>query len=90
MICPFCTLSENRIVDRNSVGLVVRDAYPVSPGHTLVIPHRHVGSFFEVTETERTGLLALLSDAKEQLDVEFAPAGYNIGINDGVSAGQTV
>ena len=90
MICPFCTLSEDRIVDRNSAGLVVRDAFPVSPGHTLVIPHRHVASFFKVTKAERAGLLALLSNAKEQLAVEFAPAGYNIGVYDGVSAGQSV
>ncbi len=88
--CPFCTLPSSRVVDRNEAGVVVRDAYPVSPGHTLVIALRHVGSFFEVTESEQSALLSLVASAKRQLDVEFAPAAYNIGINDGVAAGQTV
>ena len=70
--------------------MVVRDAFPVSPGHTLVIPLRHVGSFLELGDDERTALLALLDEAKGQLDAEFQPAGYNVGINDGAAAGQTV
>jgi len=70
--------------------MVIRDGYPVSPGHTLVIPKRHVGSFFQVTPDERSDLLALLDDAKAQMGLEFKPDGYNIGINDGPAAGQTV
>ena len=68
----------------------MRDAYPVSPGHTLVIPTRHVGSFFELDEAERAVLLNLLARAREGLEREFKPDGYNIGINDGAPAGQTV
>lgn len=79
MSCHVCTLSVDRIVNRNSAGLVVRDAYPVSPGHTLVISHRHVGSFSEVTKVERAGLMAFLLDAQAQLDVEFAPASTSQG-----------
>ena len=90
MNCPFCTLPESRIVDSNAFGVTIRDAYPVSPGHTLVIPRRHVGSFFEITEAERSGLMDLLSNAKIMVQADLAPAGYNIGINDGASAGQTV
>ena len=88
--CPFCTLPASRIIDRNEAGLVVRDAFPVTPGHTLVLPLRHVGTFFETTAEERSMLLSLLETAKQQLDADFAPAGYNIGINDGAAAGQTV
>jgi len=88
--CPFCTLPASRIINRNQAGVVVRDAYPVTRGHTLVIPARHVGTFFATTTEERSGLLSLLDTAKQQLDAEFAPAGYNIGINDGAAAGQTV
>lgn len=88
--CPFCTMAANRIIDRNAIGLVVRDAYPVSSGHTLVIPERHFVSFFDATETERVGLMSLLVSAKVQIDAEFAPAGYNVGVNDGSSAGQTI
>jgi len=56
----------------------------------LVIPRRHVASFFEITEAERSGLMDLLSNAKNIVQADLAPAGYNIGINDGASAGQTV
>ena len=88
--CPFCTLPPERVVTDHGLGVVIRDAYPVSPGHTLVIPKRHVGSFFDLRFEERQALLALLDEAKVQLDAEFQPAGYNIGVNDGAAAGQTV
>jgi diadenosine tetraphosphate (Ap4A) HIT family hydrolase len=88
--CPFCTLPANRIVLENFDGMVIDDGFPISPGHTLIIPRRHTGSFFDLSETERNSLLSLLEDAKRRLDKEFRPDGYNIGINDGSSAGQTV
>lgn len=79
---------------RNGFALAFRDAYPVSAGHTLVIPVRHVASFFDITPNERAAMRAamfgLLEAAKQQLHAEFSPAGYNIGINDGAAAGQTV
>lgn len=89
-VCPFCQLAPERIILENNFGLVIRDGFPISLGHTLVIPKRHIGSFFDITESERAALLALLGQAKQQLDTEHAPAGYNIGINDGPAAGQTV
>lgn len=79
-----------RIRDANALAICVRDAHPVSPGHTLVMPRRHIGSFFDATSEERSALLALLDNAKRQLDHEFSPASFNIGINDGVAAGQTI
>lgn len=88
--CPFCALPPERVLARDGLALAFRDAYPVSPGHTLVIPVRHVASFFDITPSERTAMFALLEAAKEQLHSEFSPAGYNIGINDGIAAGQTV
>jgi diadenosine tetraphosphate (Ap4A) HIT family hydrolase len=88
--CPFCALMPERIVASNEVALVIRDGFPVSLGHTLVIPRRHAASFFELDADEREGVLALLDVAKQGLDLECRPAGYNIGINDGPAAGQTV
>lgn len=88
--CPFCTLSDTRIIQRNNNGLCIRDGFPISPGHTLIIPRRHVGSYFELTSVERSDLLELLDRAKEQLTKEYQPDGWNIGINDGPAAGQTV
>jgi diadenosine tetraphosphate (Ap4A) HIT family hydrolase len=78
------------VIDENTTAMVIRDGYPVSPGHTLLIPKRHTGSFFDLSTQERDGLLALLDRAKRVLDAELQPQGYNIGINDGAAAGQTV
>jgi diadenosine tetraphosphate (Ap4A) HIT family hydrolase len=88
--CPFCTLPDGRVVEENEFAVLIRDGYPVSPGHSLVIPKRHVGSFFQVTAAERAALLALLDIAKDLVEQAHRPAGYNIGINDGAAAGQTV
>ena len=88
--CPFCTLPAERIIDSSRHGIVLRDGFPISPGHTLVIPKRHIGSFFELQPDEQLELMALLGNAKSTLDQEFGPQGYNIGINDGPAAGQTV
>jgi diadenosine tetraphosphate (Ap4A) HIT family hydrolase len=88
--CPFCSLPPERVLASNALAFVIRDGYPVSPGHTLIIPRRHVGSFFEISEEERAAMLALLDGQKRALDAEYSPAGYNVGINDGAAAGQTV
>ena len=90
MECQFCILPENRVwLEQGSV-LVFKDAYPISPGHTLVIPKRHVKSLFELVEDEREDLFQGLSRAKNMLLSELRPDGFNIGINDGIAAGQTV
>lgn len=83
--CPFCTLPASRIVEENGHCVLILDGYPVSPGHGLVIPKRHVGSFFEVTAPERAALFALLGRAKERIAAQHRPSGYNIGINDGAA-----
>lgn len=88
--CPFCALPAERILILADEALVIRDAFPVSPGHTLVIPRRHIGSFFELSDAERTCVVELLAQAKAELDLSFQPDGFNIGINDGAAAGQTV
>ncbi len=88
--CPFCSLPPDRQLLANDRAVAVRDGFPVSPGHTLIIPRRHVASFFEVTDEERADLMRLLDAARDALDQQFRPAGYNIGINDGIAAGQTV
>ncbi len=90
MECPFCSLPQERVIARNNFAIVLRDAYPISPGHTLIVPSRHVGSLFDADADERAALMDLLAEAKRQLDLEYRPAGYNVGINDGPAAGQTV
>ena len=75
---------------RNDWAVVVRDAFPVTPGHSLVIPTRHVASFFETEAVERAAMFSLLDGARTQLQAELRPDGFNIGINDGSAAGQTI
>jgi diadenosine tetraphosphate (Ap4A) HIT family hydrolase len=88
--CPFCEIEPTRIVAGNALAFAIRDGYPISSGHTLIIPRRHTRSFFEVSAEERAAMLGLLDAQKLALDREFGPAAYNIGVNDGAAAGQTV
>ncbi|MDQ0027885.1 diadenosine tetraphosphate (Ap4A) HIT family hydrolase [Variovorax paradoxus] len=62
--CPFCGLPAERVLGQNAHALWIRDGYPVSPGHSLVIPKRHIGSFFETIPQERAALLELLDQAQ--------------------------
>ena len=70
--------------------MVIRDGFPVSEGHTLIIPKRHIASIFEATIEEQVDIFTTLKKAKKQLEKTLNLDGYNIGINDGISAGQTV
>jgi diadenosine tetraphosphate (Ap4A) HIT family hydrolase len=88
--CIFCNLTPDRIISESDYTVTIRDGFPVSEGHTLIIPKRHVQSFFELQAIEKTAILQALDEAKEALDRELNPDGYNIGINDGEAAGQTV
>lgn len=88
--CPFCTLPAARIARRTPHALVVPDAHPVSPGHTLILPVRHVPSLFETTPEERAALLEALEWARGDVLARDRPDGFNIGINEGPAAGQTV
>lgn len=90
MSCPFCTLPPERIIDENEHAVWIYDGFPISPGHSLIIPKRHVGSFFEITTPEKIAIFSLLDQAKNVVSTEHLPNAYNIGINDGPAAGQTV
>jgi diadenosine tetraphosphate (Ap4A) HIT family hydrolase len=88
--CPFCWLSADRILASSDLALAVADAFPISGGHTLIIPRRHVKSFFELTEDEVVAVHQLLRRMKDRLDETLKPGGYNLGVNVGAVAGQTV
>ncbi|WP_197722113.1 HIT family protein [Sulfuriflexus mobilis] len=66
------------------------DTYGVSPGHTLVIPRRHVASFFDLAPEEVSACMALITEERKLLDEKFKPDGYNIGVNVGTAAGQSI
>lgn len=88
--CPFCHMPSERIITDRPLCSVVRDGFPISKGHTLIIPKRHITSFFECSEEERAALMGALDAVKRDLDHSLKPDGYNIGINDGPAAGQTI
>ncbi|MGH8649848.1 MAG: HIT family protein [Burkholderiales bacterium] len=88
--CRFCPVTREQILLEHPLAVAKPDRHPVSNGHTLIIPRRHVASFFETSEEERLAMLKLLDDAKDMLDREYRPDGYNIGINNGAAAGQSV
>jgi len=88
--CPFCNPESTRITAENPSARAIRDAYPVTPGHTLIIPRRHIPTWFDATDQEQRDMMALVAEVKARLDAEHAPDGYNIGVNIGESAGQTV
>ncbi|MFH0966246.1 MAG: HIT family protein, partial [Methanobacteriota archaeon] len=88
--CPFCTPGTSEIILENDLSYTRYDKYPASPGHLLVLTKRHIPSVFDANRRELDTLWELLNNAKHYLDDQFSPDGYNIGINDGVSAGQTI
>jgi diadenosine tetraphosphate (Ap4A) HIT family hydrolase len=90
LTCPFCTPSPDDVIIDHELAYALYDRYPVNPGHVLVIPWRHVAGWFEATDQEQQALLAVLDRVKDLLDERYHPDGYNIGINVGEAAGQTV
>jgi diadenosine tetraphosphate (Ap4A) HIT family hydrolase len=74
----------------NEFAVAFHDGYPVSPGHTLVVPRRHVADFFSLTQEEQNAIWSLLPGARRVLEDSHHPAAYNIGVNAGQAAGQTV
>ncbi|MGB5707339.1 MAG: HIT domain-containing protein [Arenicellales bacterium] len=88
--CRFCKPSTERLMIKGELGFVAWDRHPVNQGHFLVIPHRHFADYFDITETERNELWALVESGKKIAEEKYKPDGYNIGINVGEWAGQSI
>ncbi|MBJ6752128.1 HIT family protein [Geomonas sp. Red421] len=88
--CPFCRIDPAQVLLENDLAFAFHDGFPVTLGHTLVVPKRHVASFFETTAEEQAALFDLVGRMRELLLQQHAPDAFNIGVNDGVAAGQTV
>lgn len=86
--CPFC--QDPSPVFSDELVFARFDKYPVNEGHLLIIPHRHFSNYFDATPEEIESIQKALLKGKELLDAKFSPDGYNIGINCGEAAGQTV
>jgi ATP adenylyltransferase len=89
--CPFCEVPEDSVIAENELAYAVRDAFPVTPLHTLVIPKRHVSAYFDLGQAELNACHRLLEQEKGAIEqADTGVEGFNVGINEGVVAGQTV
>ena len=88
--CPFCIPDEARIIARCKCAIAIRDRFPVSEGHTLIIPYSHVGSIFDLFVEEQREIWGFVGQVRHHLARELTIDAFNIGINDGKNAGQTV
>lgn len=88
--CLFCALGKERIIGECDLTISFLDTYPVSPGHTLIIPKRHIATYFDINQAEQNAIAQAIQQAKLVIDDEFLPDGYNIGVNNGSAAGQSI
>lgn len=88
--CPFCSSTDAEVVLRNALWYARWDRYPITQGHLLIVPFRHEPSFLSLSGDEQTAALELPAKARLKLDSQFHPDGYNVGINIGEAAAQTV
>ena len=89
--CRFCiTKPGRRVMIEGKYGFAAYDRHPASEGHFLVIPHRHFSEYFDITDEEREELWSMVAEGRKMVDEKFNPDGYNIGINIGKWAGQSI
>lgn len=88
--CPFCTLPRERILVETDAAIAFFDGYPVTEGHTLIIPRRHVARLFDLAPAELQALWDLVARMRDSLQGRFRPDGFNLGLNEGEAAGQTI
>ena len=86
--CIFCQMKD--YILENELAYAIYDKYPVGKGHMLFIPKRHVKDFFDITKEEREAIFELIDEGKKLLDEKYSPDSYNVGINCGEHAGQTI
>lgn len=88
--CVFCRKNKLEIIKENGLALAFYDARPISEGHSLVIPKRHVETFFDANADEHAAMIRLIFELRKFLHERYRPDGFNIGSNVGLAAGQTV
>ncbi|MFC2110871.1 HIT family protein [Bacteroidota bacterium] len=88
--CKFCNVEESNVIKESDYSCAFYDKYPVNNGHVLVIPKRHIENYFDLTRQEKDDLWKLVEKIKIIIDQKFKPDGYNVGINIGETAGQTI
>lgn len=88
--CPFCNHDSSRVFYEGEHVMGLWDSFPVAPGHVLLIPKRHVPTWFDATFEERLELIAAIDIARDRIVSLYKPNGFNLGVNIGEAAGQTI
>ncbi|MBU2889093.1 HIT family protein [Celeribacter halophilus] len=89
--CIFCEVPADRVIAENELCYAIRDGFPVTPLHTLVIPKRHVSDYFDLFQPELNAIRRMLDELRSSIqDEEPNVSGFNVGVNAGASAGQTI
>jgi len=89
--CPFCTrIQDGEVIEQSTFAVAFADAFPISPGHTLVVSRRHEADFFALSDMEQAGMWVVALRAKDRISADHEPTGFNVAINVGADAGQTV
>lgn len=91
MACPFCQrLAVDPLVAQNLSAAAFLDAYPLNEGHCLIVPRRHEPDFFALAPEEQAAIWTLVNEVRRNIEMARRPDGYNIGVNIGAAAGQTI
>lgn len=91
LVCPFCNPeAEIELIVESSTTYAIYDKFPVNNGHALIIPKRHCEDYFDLTFKEHEACMFMMNKVKEIVSYRFKPDGFNVGINVGENAGQTV
>ena len=88
--CPFCNPEPDRVIIETELVVGLWDGYPVAPGHALLVPRRHVSDWSSASREEQAELCNAISDVQHIIAQRYQTDGYNIGINSGDAAGQTI
>lgn len=89
--CPFCTrIEDGEVIERSALAVAFADAFPISPGHTLVVARRHEADFFSLSDMEQAAMWVVALRARDRIVADHEPTGFNVAINVGADAGQTV
>jgi diadenosine tetraphosphate (Ap4A) HIT family hydrolase len=88
--CPFCELESSRITAASECAIAFRDAFPLTEGHTLVVPRQHIDCIFALPAERHSDLWAFVAEVRRSLAKELDVRAFNIGVNDGIDAGQTI
>lgn len=88
--CPFCNPDPSALILERTDVLAIWDRFPSTPGHALILPRRHVSDWFDATFDEQVSMISVLGEVRDRIAKDEVPDGFNVGLNVGKAAGQTI